>query len=164
MSFKDDIQIDEHALMWECARQPMLFHQYAIMLADAQVERAKAKDELDLVKAQLDESIRADPGKYGLSTDKKPTEAAIAAQVIQEEDYKTANDAYIEAEHEVNKMWAAKDALAQKKSMLESMVRLHLADWNADPSLPPKGREAVAEAGAKEHREALPKRLGKAGK
>jgi hypothetical protein len=163
MALKDDMQISD-ALMYECARQPMLFHKYAVDLADAQLDREKAKDHLDVTKAKIDEDIRRNPGKYSLDTEKKPTESAIANQVIQEADYQEANNSLMEAGHIVNKLGGAKEAMHHKKTMLESMVRLHIADWGSDPSMSTKGREAVANAGAGEHKAALPRptrRLGK---
>ena len=165
MAYKDDMQIDDNQLLFEVERQPHLFHQAASDYADAQYEQEKAKDTLDTVRAKIDEEIRADPGAYKLSTDKKPTESAILNQVIQTADYQEANDSLMEANHLVRTLGAAKDAFGHKKSMLEVAAKLHLADWSAAPSVSAPAREAVAEGGQKEHLRSLPKpRLGKAGK
>ncbi|KKK74193.1 hypothetical protein LCGC14_2886230 [marine sediment metagenome] len=161
MAFGDDVKINETALMWECARQAMLFHKYADQLTDAQWERDKAKIDLDQAKAQVDKDIRDNPEKWGFG-ERKPTEVTIAQAVILSEQYQDANMAYIEAVRVMNKIGNAKDSMAQKKSMLESMVRLYLADWNAEPGMPAHGKEAVAQAGVKEHKAALPRQLGKA--
>lgn len=162
--YKDDMQIDDNALLWEVERQPHLFHQAATDYADAQYEQEKAKDALEMTKAKADEQIRADPGTYGLTTDKKPTESAIANQVIQTDEYQTANDSLVEANHLVRTLMAAKDAFGHKKSMLEVAAKLHLADWTAEPSVSAKERDAVGAVGQNEHLKSLPRRkLGKAG-
>lgn len=164
MAYKDDMQIDDNQLLFEVERQPHLFHQAAEDYADAQYEQEKAKTELELVRAEVDCNVRDNPGKFGLDTEKKPTEAAIANQVIQENRYRQANDSLLEASHIVRKLGAAKDAFGHKKSMLEVATKLHLADWTAEPSVSGTAREAVAAEGQAEHRSSLPRRkLGKAG-
>ena len=164
MAYKDDMQIDNGQLLLEVERQPHLFHQAASDYADAQYEQEKSESELKLVKAEVDCDVRDDPGRFGLDTDKKPTEAAIANQVIQENRYRQANESLMEANHLVRVLGAAKDAFGHKKSMLEVAAKLFLAAWTAKPRMPTGVQDAQIEKGQAEQRAALPKRkLGKAG-
>ena len=61
MGYKDDIKIDKHNLDVEWMNHAVLFIEWAEKEVEAQFEKDKAKERLDLVKAELDSRIRSDP-------------------------------------------------------------------------------------------------------
>jgi hypothetical protein len=141
MNYEQDLKIDAEALDKEWLHQPVLFMQYAAESAAAQDRLGRAKESLDVVKAEQDSLIRSQP------SDKKPTEAAIAGMVLQTREYQEANERYLAAKLEYDLCQAAVRAMDQRKSALENLVRLLGASYFAAPAEPRDlGREWVKEA------------------
>jgi hypothetical protein len=124
-----DISINKHELDREWVQQANLMWKYAKAEADAEFAMDKAKERLDLVKADLDKKMR------GLlaSADKKPTEAVIASAIIQHEDCRTASSEYLEAKHVYNIFRAAVKAISQRKDSLENLVWLFGKEYFSTP-------------------------------
>ena len=133
MDYLDDIRIDESALDVEWLRQASLTFQYGTHQAKMKRIVDRKKEELDLVKADLDKKIRSKPEHYKID---KITEAAIQATILQQEDYQEINSELIDARYELEIASAALRALEQKKSALENLVRLNGQNYFAGPSVP----------------------------
>ena len=133
MDYLDDIRIDESALDVEWLRQASLTFQYGTHQAKMKRIVDRKKEELDLVKADLDKKIRSNPENYKID---KITEAAIQATILQQEDYQEINSELIDARYELEIASAALRALEQKKSALENLVRLNGQNYFAGPSVP----------------------------
>jgi len=133
MNYEKDIMIDETALDIECLNQASLFMQYTIYSAKKAMERDLAKDALDLVRAQLDKSIRINPEQYEIA---KITETVVSNAIIEEPQYQTANKKYLEARYEADVAQGAVRAFDQKKSMLEALIKLNGQNYFAGPSIP----------------------------
>jgi hypothetical protein len=130
--FEKDVYIDPNALDVEWLRQASLTAKYAQKAAYAKDNLTRAKDKLDVVKAQLDGELRA-----GIAAgEKKPTEAAIASMVLQHPRYAEVNEAYLEAKLNADLCQAACTALENKKSALEALVRLLGMQYFAGPREP----------------------------
>ena len=97
MDFEKDVNIDEQALDVECLEQPRITLQYAKWVADMERKKDRAKERVDVVKAELDKDIRNNPDKYGLA---KVTEGAVQNTIILQPEYREAQEAYIKAKHE----------------------------------------------------------------
>lgn len=123
-----ELSVDRNKLDDELIRQPGLYMKYAELASEAQFEMDKAKERLDLKKAELDNKIRL---RFS-GADKKPTEAAISGQVITDPEYVVANKEYLEACLTYRTMCNARDAFSHKKSGLESLVRLVVAGYWGD--------------------------------
>jgi hypothetical protein len=85
------------------------------------------------VKAEIDTKIRKNPEKYKLE---KVTEGAVTAIILQSEEYKEANEEYLEKCFEYNVSSGAVKSFAQRKDMLELLVRLHGQQYFAGPRVP----------------------------
>lgn len=133
MDYLDDIRIDESALDIEWLRQASLTFQYGTHQAKMKRIVDRKKEELDLVKAELDKKIRSKPEHYKID---KVTEAVVQATIIQQEDYQEINTELIDARYELEIASAALRALEQKKSALENLVRLNGQNYFAGPSIP----------------------------
>ena len=132
-----DISVDQNDLDHEWVAQPKNYFRYAAELADARRDQDQAKAELDLVQAELDQAVRSDPEKFGLS---KATEASIKAVVLAQAEYTSAQQAMLKAKHDVDVLQAAVGALDHKRKALENLVTLWLNNYYSSPRSP-KGSE-----------------------
>lgn len=133
MDFENDVRIDESSLdvMW--LDQPRLVMKYAKASAQARKEMDKAKERLEVVKAELDRGIRSDPDKYGVS---KITEGVVASTVLLQSEYQKAMEEYIESKYEQNLTQEALRAVSDRKDSLENLVRLLGMNYFSGPSVP----------------------------
>jgi len=125
-----DISIDRDALDREWDEQSCLYFRYAMMLADARQELDTAKTELDLVQAELDQSIRADPEAFDIA---KLTEGAVKAAILIQKEYKKAAKQLADAKHLVDVLGAAVGALDHRKSALSKLVELWICNYFSEP-------------------------------
>jgi len=146
MDFEKDINIDEQALDVEWLEQPRITLQYAKWVADLEERKDRAKELVEVMKAELDKDIRSNPDKYGLA---KITEGAVQNTIILQPEYREAQEAYIEAKHESDIAKAAMRAVDTKKMALENLVKLFGLSYFAGPSVP----RNLAEERAKKQKE-----------
>jgi hypothetical protein len=132
-SYEEDLTIDRYALDDEWVKQPTVFMEWSEHYAQAILERDRAKEKLDLIRAEIDADVRTNPEKYDLQ---KITESAISSAIIQTKEYGDAMNIYIEAVKFVNILGGAKDALNHKKAALENLTRLYLENYYAKPNIP----------------------------
>ena len=128
-----DIEIDPTALDVEWIEQPTLAFRYAKLSVEMKQIMDLAKEELDLVKAGLDQAIRSDPLGFGVA---KITESAVTNAILTQDEYKEANKRYIEARYDFNVANAAVEAINQKTNALENLVKLNGQAYFASPSVP----------------------------
>lgn len=134
--YKNELQINQNALDEELIKQPSLFMKYAELSAQARFKRDKAKEYLDLKRAELDGKIRESPAKFGYGGDKKLTEAAISNIIIASDEFKAAQTALNEAALDTGILEAAREAFNHKKSALENLVRLWLGGYWSEAKVP----------------------------
>ncbi len=135
-----DLTIDPDRLDRNWLDQPKLYFQYAAELADARKTLDQTKAEVDICRAEIDLAIRSDPEKYGIS---KITETAVATTILLQDSYKRGQNRILEAKHEVDILSAVVAALDHRKSALQNMVQLHLANYYSTPRVSGEDREAV---------------------
>ena len=83
--YESDLAINKNRLDEEWLKQPTLFMHYLEALADAQLERDKAKERVDVARSKADKDIRANPGDHGLQ---KVTEASVSNAINEHKKYK----------------------------------------------------------------------------
>lgn len=133
-------ELDETQLDREWVEQPKLYFDYATQLADTKLHYEETKVDLDVVRADLDLAIRANPEDYDLD---KVTEKTIESRILQEEEYKSALKKVRQAKHEVDLLQAAVVALDHRKHALQNLVSLHGQQYFAAPRADEHGREAA---------------------
>lgn len=138
----DFFEIDPNRLDEEWLRHPRLYHEHAIILADArqELERAKADQELEV--ADLDRRIRTSPSEYGLE---KITETVVANTIILQEDYQSVLRKVIAAKHNVAIAEAAVSTMEHRKKALENYVQLRGMDYFSEPKARGPAREKMDE-------------------
>ena len=129
MSYEYDLSIDENSLEEEWLGQPGLYFKYSKLLAEAEEVKNKAKDNLILTAAELDESIREELKQNG----EKITEKIVETKVIQSVAYIDAQGKLIEAIHEHQILKGAITSLEHRKSALENLVKLWLGGYYSEP-------------------------------
>lgn len=133
INYSEDIRIDESSLDVEWLDQPVKMLEYSRHAAEMRREMDRAKDALDLSKAELDRKIRTRPEKFGLE---KVTEGAVVNAIIAHEDYQNALSDYNDARYENEVAQGAVRAFEQRKSALENLVKLFGQQYFAGPTLP----------------------------
>jgi len=142
MSYHEDLVINRNLLEEEWEDQSLRFIKYSEEWAKAILERDRARENLDLVRAQVDFKIRANPAAYGFEVDRKPTEGAISAMILQTDEYGNASREYQEASYNVNVLASAKEAFNHRKSALENLTKLWLGSFWSKVEVPPEARAA----------------------
>ena len=133
MNFEKDVNIDETILDVEWLEQPSLMLKYGKLVVEARKEYDLAKENLDVVKAELDKEIRSNPEKFELA---KATESAILSAILTHPRYKEASERLIEAKYNLSMYQTAANAIDAKKSALENLVKLHGQQYFAGPKVP----------------------------
>ena len=139
----DRFELDPNRLDEEWVKQPELFHHAARKLADARADWERAKAARDVERAELDRHVRRDPEDFGVA---KVTEGAIENIIITQKTYKRATEELIKAKHAVDILEADVRTLEHRKSALEALVKLRLAEYYAEPVTPKGGKDFVEEA------------------
>ena len=153
--FENELQIDKFALDEEWLKQPMLVFKWGTAHAQAMSERDRAKQILDLTKANLDSDIRARPTQYGIE---KITEGAIANAIINDAGYQQTLEAHQKTIHNVNVLSAALSALSDKRYAIDNLTKLHLSGYWAEGRTPPaETKENLATRVTKEQEKELAK-------
>jgi hypothetical protein len=157
--YKEDLQINIHALPAEWERQPQLFIYWAEEHAYAMQKRDKAKERVDLLRAQLDSDLRINFTEYGFTA--KPTEAAISAAILQQPDYMTALEELSDANVNLNLMLAAKNGMETKRKALENLTQLQIAGFYGANTAPAQAKVAAAKTAQDKQKEHLAEGAGK---
>lgn len=149
--YDHDVSIDEHNLVHEWLRQPMLVLRYGVAYAEANEERDRAKDNMDVVQASLDEQVRRKLNQRG----GKVTEAKVKAAILMEPEYAEAMTRIQEANRRLGELAAVRDALGHRQKALDGITRLKLSVLYSDNE-PPRKLQEADEAGVQDgHREVL---------
>lgn len=144
MDYEKDVNIDPNSLDVEWLEQPNMMLKYGRIAAQTKLDMDKAKEKLEVVKAELDKDIRLNPEKYDIA---KLTESVVASTILLQPEYKEASEAYIEATYEFNMARYAVQAISDRKDALENLVKLHGMLYFAGPSVP---RDLSKEWGVKQ--------------
>lgn len=132
--FNLDLEIDPDNLDVELLRQPMLFSKYARMEAGAKKAMAEAHEDLKITRSQLIKEVASNKD-YGNAQ-------KVEAYYRDHPDHIAAKEKLIQAEYEANILSNTVFSLHQRKTVLENLVRLALAEWFARPGM---GRELAEE-------------------
>lgn len=129
MAFKDDIKMSIHKLDQAALTQAELYEEWSAKWAEAVFERDKIKEQITVLKAEVDERIRLHPQKYGWASEKPPTETWIAQKIILDQDIRALNDKFVEAQYNVNIMASAKETLEHRKKGLDILTDLYKGNY-----------------------------------
>ncbi len=126
----DLLQPDKYALDKEWVEHSDYVYMFLDEQAESRIKMDAAKDNIEVVKAELDSQIRKEPSKFGLE---KLTETLISNTIILLEEYGNALKQYLDAKEEYYKASNVCTAMEHRKSALENLVVLHGRGYWADP-------------------------------
>jgi len=140
--YYQDLVIDRFRLEEECVDQPRRFMKWSEDFAEAVFKRDKAKQNLKVVSAQVQQRVRQDPELYGVvSGVRGVTEGSIQAALDTHHEILEAEDKLIEADKDVQILKAAKESFDDRKRQITNLVHLQLGQYYSDP-----GKAATSEA------------------
>lgn len=129
-----DRRIDPEQLDIEAVQQADLYGKWAERAARAKGEADRLEWEAELLEARLQGQCRNNPDKFGISG--SATEAAIKAAVKCHVEYVAAIEKFHAARLDSGMLDRAEKAMAQKKGMIEELVKLHGQQYFAGPKVP----------------------------
>ena len=149
---ESDLKIDKDNLDLECMDQPRKFMKWSVEYAESIRMRDEAKRKASIVKSNTNLDVRSRPEAYGLNN--KPTVDSISAVVESNEEVNVAEKEVSDAQYAVNIFGAAKEALDQRRSMLEKLVALYISGYYSQVKL---GTEEIGKLAddATEHQKIL---------
>jgi len=130
---EQDLEIDKDNLDVECMDQARRFMKWSVTYAEAIRARDEAKRQASILKSNFNLAVRSRPDDYGIGS--KPTVDSVAAVVDSSEEVSKAETAVSDAQYAVNIFSAAKEALDQRRAMLERLVSLYISGYYSEPKL-----------------------------
>lgn len=129
-SLKSGLQIDKLALDEALEAQPQSFWHVCEQLALWTSRRDQAKQELQIIEAQVDAETRDDMSKAGERVTEKQVEAAKIgdARVI------AAQQEFLRLNHTVMLFTGMREAYSQRGYVIRELVNLHLASYYSENS------------------------------
>jgi predicted nucleic acid-binding Zn-ribbon protein len=136
-------EIDKHRLDHEWVRQPKMYHEAADRLASADDDVDRLKARFELIEAKVSLEIRESPSAFGL---KKATDDAVEMATKLDDRYQKALGELNQAKARARHLKAEVSYLDQRKTSIEYLSRLRLADYFADPRINGEMRKAEDES------------------
>jgi hypothetical protein len=135
----EGLRIDKNALDDALLQQPQLFYSVSEKLALAISRRDAAKNELELIEAEVDSTIRLRMRDDGIKT----TEKEIEAEKVQHKDVQGAEANLIHLTHQAARWQALQSALSQRSYVLKDLVALHLRAYYSSEAAGASSREQL---------------------
>jgi hypothetical protein len=126
--YNKDLEIDFHRLDENWRDHSMNYMQWSEKWVNAVAARDRAKEQLDLIKAELDQKIR-------FEAKTKLTESAISSMITTHSDYQTAAERLHACNEEVNLYVMAKSAFEHRKVALEGLTKLWVSGYWSEPKI-----------------------------
>ena len=156
--FDADMTPDKFLLEEEWERQAQLVYDYVKLEAQADEDKARAKLNIDVVKAKVEQEIRDDPEEFGLE---KTTDKVVAAAVSKEPRVLEAYDRYFKANKTHRVISGALTSISvQRKKTLEKMFDGRALGIFAEPKATKKVKERIDQL-EQQVREGIIKQLNK---
>jgi hypothetical protein len=124
----------------------MLFMRYAKYASETRRDLDTAKQNLEIVKAELDKQIRDNPEDFGIT---KITEGAIQSAILTNKNYSEAYKEFSVSKYEADMAQNAVTAMNTRKDMLEQLIKLYGQSYFAGPKVP---RDLAKERSLKENK------------
>ncbi len=136
----DDLDIDPTNLDLEWQKQPKLYYLASLELADSRAEVDRLKSLCDVVEAEVQKKVLANPARYDCENS---TVAVVKAAVTREMSKKMCTVKLRKAKHRVDVVQAYVGGLDQKKRALEGHVSLFVHNYYSTPREPKGSHEYV---------------------
>ena len=128
---REKLAIDINKLHYVAQGQADLAMEAGELFANAKAEAKQKKMTYEIIQAEVDRDIRANPDTYGLS---KVTETVVKSTVVVDAAVRSALTELIEAEKESDLTSALVNAYQHRKSMIQAEVQLFVNNYWGDVS------------------------------
>lgn len=132
IDFEDDLHLDKYKLDDAVETQASTYARWAKEYMDSMYDRDKAKDKLELVKAQLSAACRQEWKSLQLGP--RISNEAVENWVIDQDDYKDALKDFREKDRIMNILKVAEQSFSQRKYMIQAAVQLYASQYFAEPN------------------------------
>ncbi len=126
--YKQDLSIDQNALDIEFLNQPNLYMKYSEELAHAERVTKRANEKVKTIRSEL-----VDEANRKLD---KPNQQKVESYYRMDDSYKEAKTELHDAEFEQSILTNALWAIGHRKTSLENLVKLMVAQYFAPPAEP----------------------------
>ncbi len=152
-----DIKLNRYHLDQNAIDQVEMYEDCTNQWADAIFERDTEKENLTVIKAEVDETVRAKPKAFGWDSESKPpTETWISNCIVLNEQVRKATTKYLASVHKVNNLAGRKETLEHRKKALEILTDLYQGQYFVAVSRTDNTyKKAVSEKGQEAQVEAL---------
>lgn len=133
VNVEQDTQINKFQIDAEAVTLPHTYHNYADAASDAKTLVSEKSDNLKVILAERQLSIREKCATEG----KKVTEAVIAAMVDVDADVNAARKELRDAQAVLTRLSAIVSAMEIKKSEIDNLTRLYCSGYYADSKTEP---------------------------
>lgn len=130
LDFEKDISINKYKLDEECLSHAGIYARYLTAQAEADTAVSRAKDNLELVKAERYDAIKAAFEKKNVKTTIPMMEKAVSS----DEEVVAAKNELREAEDVLSKLTVAVKAFEHRRSELDNLVKLYCAGYYSTPA------------------------------
>lgn len=152
LDFEKDISINKYRLDEECLSHAGIYARYLSAQADADTAVSRAKDNLELVKSERYDVIKAGFDKKGVKTTIPMLDKALAS----DEEVVEAKNTLRKAEDVLAKLTVAVKAFEHRRSELDNLVKLYCAGYYSMPAGNESGsRQTANEQVSKDMRKKL---------
>ena len=134
--YNEDLKIDFAQLDINWRDHSTNYMKWAEKWVNSVAERDRIKEALEVLKAELSTKYRTE-----LFDGKKPTEAAITAAIISNEEHKTMQQVLIDANEAVNLHTTVKTSFEHRKKALEGTTQLWINGYSSNPNIPAEIRD-----------------------
>lgn len=153
LDFEKDISINKYRLDEECISHAGIYARYLSAQAEADTAVSRAKDNLELVKAERYDVIKSNFEKKEIKATIPMLEKAVAS----DEEVVNAKNVLREAEDVLAKLTVAVKAFEHRKSELDNLVKLYCAGYFSTPTASNEAKNNINEQTSKAVRKNLNK-------
>ena len=153
LDFEKDISINKYRLDEECLSHAGIYARYLSAQADADTAVSRAKDNLELVKSERYDVIKAGFEKKSVKTTIPMLDKALAS----DEEVVEAKNELREAENVLAKLTVAVKAFEHRRSELDNLVKLYCAGFYSTPASSGKAKNDINEQTSNAVRKSLNK-------
>lgn len=151
LDFEKDISINKFRLDEECLSHAGIYARYLSAQAKADTAVSRAKDNLELVKAERYDAIKTGFEKKSVKVTIPMLEKAVAS----DEEVVEAKNVLREAEDVLAKLTVAVKAFEHRRSELDNLVKLYCAGYFSTPSSNGGVKNSINEQTSREMRKKL---------
>ncbi len=148
--YRKQLSIDKNNLDKMLIEHPVWFGHIAEQLALAVSKRDRIKDEVELVRAQVDKQVRTTAADEA----KKITETQVLSAVEIHVEFRSIREQYLDQRLLTDQWFGLKEAFVQRSYMLKELIHLYLSEY-WDHSSIQGSKVAVGEAEHEGRRRAI---------